>query len=409
LLFAVATTLPAQRYGRPILLPDAHTPNTCLILDPSVYAHAAPTLADLRILDQTHHEIPYAITLSGPSSPESIPATILNQTLRTPTRLTLDLQTPPLPYSALDLTFNAQNFFATAKLTGLRTLTDPQPIYLGTFTLFDLTAQHLGQNTHLEFAESTFPYLHLDLQLTPIAANLQALAVTSAIIPPTRQSQTLYTPLLTAQTFTQTPTETVATFQLPAHVPVERITFTLAPSETQNFSRNVTITAQSTASNTPPETLTGTISHVQTTLLGHKIASDSLAIPAILGSNARDAATVTVTIQNDTAPPLKIRAITLEMRQRKLCFPTPTAAIITYGNRTLTAPTYPFATTFNPATPTRRATLGPETQPLLPDAILPQEPSLTNPPLRLTLALLATVLAASALALRLFKRRFHKK
>jgi hypothetical protein len=423
LLFFLATTLQAQRYSRPILLPHTNhpTPNTCLILDSTTYAHSAPTLTDLRIHEFDHHEIPYAITLSGPSSTESTPAAILNQTLRSPTRLTFDLQTPPRPYSALDLTLTTQNFIATVKLTGLRSLDDMSPTYLGTFTLYDLTAQHLGQDAHLEFAESNFPYVHLDIELSPspgaaapklrlsnpivnTIANPLAL-VTSARFPSTRQSQTLYTPLATTQAFTQTPTETITTIQLPRHVPVERITFDLDPIGTANFNRTVAITAQSSAPNTPAETITGTISRVHTNLLGHRIAHESLSVPAILGSNARDAATVTITIQNDSAPPLKIRAITLEMRQRKLCFPTPAAATLTYGDPTRTASNYPFATTFNPTTTTQIATLGPESYPLLPDAILPPRPSLTNPPPRLTLALVATLLAASALSMRLFKRR----
>jgi hypothetical protein len=334
-------------------------PGACFLLDSSVYAHSTPTLSDLRLFGSPNGssaEIPYAITVSGLATAESEPARILNRTHPAANRLGFDLQMPQRPYSAVALTLGDRDFVASAKLSGISAPSAKQSTYLGTLTLYDLTERNLGRDTTLQFAESTFPYLHIDLEFTPLASP-SAPELTAATVPPTRQAQTLYTTVAETQTISQQPGASIATLALPAHVPVERIAIELDPSEASNFSRSVTVSAQ--APNIPEETVTGEISRVRLTLAGRDLRHQSLAVPAVLGANARQPASVTVTIQNGTAPPLKIHSIRLEMRQRKLCYPVSASSGVSlvYGDPVLPAPTYPFATTFNPAAPTRPANL----------------------------------------------------
>ena len=52
------------RYQRTITVPGG-AGQSCAIIDPQVFPHAAPSLKDLRLY-QNGHEVPYAITLSVP-------------------------------------------------------------------------------------------------------------------------------------------------------------------------------------------------------------------------------------------------------------------------------------------------------------------------------------------------------
>jgi hypothetical protein len=387
LLLAAANAPPnepalnAFRYDRqvlsPAISPQNASPNACATLDANVFAHTSPGLADLRLLDSTGKlEIPYVVTVSN-TSPTSDAARIFNaipsNAATGKPQLNLDLEMPHRPYSQVDLTFQLKNFVASAHVLGLRTLNDPHPVFLGDIPLFDLTAQNLGSGTSLPIAESTFPYLHLRLTFQPApqspAPVLTPSTVASAQVPPARQAQTLYTGIAqsfaSSQSGNQSGNQTITTFAVPAHVPIERVSFDLDPAETANFSRPVVISAtlSATLSATSPgngttETLSGAISRVSLHLGDRQIQQESLSIPAILAANAQAPATVTVAIQNGAQPPLKIRSVRLEMRQRQLCFPAATTqATLAYGASLLRPPTYDFARTFNAAAPVRRAML----------------------------------------------------
>jgi len=398
------------RYQRPITIPPRPPADACAVLDAQVFAHANP-LEDLRIYS-ANQEVPYAVTFSG-TAPTGDPAGILNLGLKSPRALSFDLQMPDRPYSAVALTLNAHDFLASAHVTGLKSLTDKNPTYLGTFTLFDLTTQRLGHSSSVQLAESTFPYLHLDLTLTPAPGN-NSLAVSPSIVaaaevPPSRLAQTLYTPVAETSTITQRPRESVATFTIPAHVPVERVTFDLDPADHTNFSRSVIVSSKPTiAREGEPSTeqLSGEISRVRLTEAGQEIHQQSLSIPAILGSNEQAPATVEVAIQNGDDQPLKIHSVTLEMRQRKLCFAIPTQpATLFYGAPNVPAPVYDFGRLFNATDAVRTATL--DAEQLNPQFLPPAPPkqSLTERyPQLLWIALLAVVSILAAIAFRSAKR-----
>jgi len=362
---SLAPPLSSFRYTREVIYPasspEDSSPNACAILDANVFAHSNMGLDDLRLFDPTgKSEIPYVVTLSSTSG-NSDPARIVKVVAGGARQLDLDLEMPHRSYSQVDLSLNARDFVASAHVTGLRTLADTHPVFLGDITLFDLTSQHLGSSTFLPIAESTFPYLHLSLTFEAAPGNAALLitpsTVASAQVPAARQAQTLYTAIAQSFAIAQRGPRTVVTFSVPAHVPIERVSFDLGPAEQSNFSRAVTITA-STSSSAPVETLNGQISRVHTTLGDQQIHEQSLSIPAILGSNAQSPATVEIAIQNGPQPPLKIRNVRLEMRQRQLCFPAVgTNATLAYGATTAQPATYEFARTFNATSPARRATL----------------------------------------------------
>jgi hypothetical protein len=100
---------------------------------------------------------------------------------------------------------------------------------------------------------------------------------------------------------------------------------------------------------------------VRLTEAGEDVRESSLSIPAILGSNGQSPATVEVAIQNGDDRPLQLRSVSLEMRERKLCFAAAAApATLFYGAPGMAAPVYDFGRLFQPTEPARTATLGPE-------------------------------------------------
>jgi hypothetical protein len=372
------------RYSRSVTLqPDANsTSQACAVLDAAVFAHAAPTLADLRLFQAQgpgQTELPYAITTSRSTLLPPDLARVLNLGMRG-SHIVFDLQMPARSYTELDLQLGGHDFLATATVTGLGSLTPEragQGTALGAFTLYDLTAQHLARNTSIPLQESSFPILHVDLALTPAPGSsfvARPEMVQGAEVPPSREAQTLYTPVAQTTRFEQRGRKTIATLSLPAHVPVERITFSLPagpdgkPGST-NFSRPVRVTVRpaSPPKDQPaaePESLAGEISRVHLTEAGQAIREESLSMPATIGSNATEDSTVEIAIENGDDRPVPLASATLEMRQRSLCFATATGtqapAFLFYGDAALAPPVYDFSRLFNPAASSRLALLGPE-------------------------------------------------
>ncbi|WP_041597141.1 DUF3999 family protein [Granulicella tundricola] len=423
-------------YQRPVTLPAGQTSRTCVTLDAPVFAHSNATLSDLRLYTGSA-EVPYATTISESSLEPPESARILNLGERSG-RITFDLQMPPRSYTQVVLDLTGANFLATAHVTGLHSADDKSGTTLGAFTLFDLTAQHLSRNTTIPLQESSFPYLHIDLAVTPAPASppqtFSPTMVQGAQIPPTRDAQTLYTAVAETSAFTQQETPqlgraTVADITIPARIPVERITFTLAPGSKLNFSRPVRITATpqkegvilSAAKNLSssleapdpasgaPETITGEITQVRLIANGPEIHQERLSIPATLGANLHAPAHIQIAIQNGDDKPLPVAAVRLEMRQRKLCFDPPAGAAggkaepvtLAYGDPALTPPIYDYARLFNPAAPTRPAILGPE-QPNPNYIPRPQQlrPFTERHPELLWVALLAVVAVLGVIAFR---------
>jgi Protein of unknown function (DUF3999) len=356
------------RYRQAITLSAGAGPS-CVTIDPRIFPHAAPSLKDIRVymLSQGQsREVPYAVTLSESSQQDTEQARVMNLGMRGRT-IVFDLAMPARPYTEIALDLDGKDVLATANVSGLSEPNAVASTSLGDFTLFDLTSQHLSRSTTLRLQESSFPYLHVELNVSPAPDNRTFAAtpemVRGATVPPSREAQSLYTTAAETSAITQRGRETIATFYLPERVPIERISFTLASDFKSNFSRDVRITDR--PAGTPAssaETIIGTILRVHLTQSGREIRQQQLSIPAILGSNLQSAATVEVAIQNGDDAPLPVSAVRLEMRERKLCFDAPTAGPLTlfYGDSTLTAPQYDYARFFSPATPIHVAQLGPE-------------------------------------------------
>src|ERR1700679_1871823 len=138
------------RYVRSLTLPRGASGIACAVLDASVYAHTASSSADdLRVFladdRQKPQEIPFVISYSAAQPPDAQTATVRNLTLHN-RDLVFDLDMPRRAYTQVDLQLAAQNFLATAEVSGSNGNGGPTKP-LGVFTLFDLTGRHLARST----------------------------------------------------------------------------------------------------------------------------------------------------------------------------------------------------------------------------------------------------------------------
>jgi hypothetical protein len=350
------------RYQRTVTTSGAG--QNCVVIDPQIFPHAAPSLRDLRLY-QDGREVPYAITVSVPQQPDSDDGYVRNLGLRG-RNIVFDVEMPNRPYTEITLELAGQDFLATATVSGTRDRDYANQTRLGEFTLFDLTSQHLSRNTTLHLQEASLPYLHIELAVSPATGNRSLNAtpdmVRGVTVPPSREAQSIYTTAATTTTITQRGRLSVATFVLPERIPVERVSFDLAPTYKANFSRDIRISDRPEGSNPVSESLAGTILRVHLTQAGREIRHEQLSVPAILGSNMQSAATVEVAIDNGDDTPLPVTAIRLEMRQRKICFDVATADGLTlfYGDRALSAAKYDYARLFSLSDAMHTAQLGPE-------------------------------------------------
>jgi hypothetical protein len=226
----------------------------------------------------------------------------------------------------LELDPAVHDFVATAVVTGANAL-GGRTTALGTFTLFDLASQRLSRDTAIPLQESTFKVLHVVLSVSAApgaaAARFVPGMVRGAQVPPSREAQTIYSTVASVSVPTTgelaTARKTRFDLDLPLRVPVERVSFDLAPGYRGNFSRDVTIHARSNpdattpAESLPVESVTGTIYRVHTTQDGQTIDQQELSVPAVLGANLQRAAKVEVTIENgdDQIPGWRRRSTTM--------------------------------------------------------------------------------------------------
>lgn len=400
------------QFERGIEVPPGATGRVCAGLDGTVYAHS-PALTDIRLYAGTPaQEVPYAL-LTSQATAASESAIVLDLGERGG-HIVFDLEMPERPYSTVNLKLSGQDFLATAAVSGMNTLGNccGSGTGLGTFTLFDLSGQHLGRSTSLPLAESTFRYLHVDLAAKAIPGRPgftpEAAMVEGAEIPPSREAQTIYTTVAETAQITQSGRESVATFEVPAHVPVERVVFGMDTADKTNFSRSVTVTATAKGQMDAAqanEVVGGEISRVRMTAAGKEIREESLGVPAILGSNARTPMTLKIAVENGDDKPLAIRAVKLEMRERKLCYDAPAQPVtMYYGDDQLVAPVYDYSRLFQPGAPSGPAHLDAE-QPNPIYVARADGRSLTDKhPELLWVALLAVVFVLGVVALRSAKR-----
>lgn len=425
----------------------------CAVLDAQMFPHAAPSLTDLRIFptqaaspgspaaNVAVYEVPYAITLSEAASEETESARVLNLGTSggrsSSAKIVFDLAMPERPYTGVTLDLDPQihDFLATATVSGSDFPDrDARLTTLGSFTLFDLSSQHLSRDTMLPLEESTFRYLHVVLSVSPApgagptsAERFVPAMVKGARVPPSREAQILYTTVAETAAVSTVGRESRATFQIPPRVPVERVSFRLAPGFKGNFSRDVRVSAVTdpapkrksvtTAGGAAaeadgdgraslPEAIGGNIMRVHTTEAGREIRSEQLGISAVLGANLQRPAKVQVNLENGDDQPLPIASVRLEMRQRKLCFDVPAGGsasaglVLYYGDPDLLVPVYDYQRLFMASDKALVAELEPERLNATYHPVVVVRPFTERHPEVLWIALIAVISVLGVVALK---------
>jgi len=404
------------RYERSVETPAGAKGQACAVLDATVFAHALSRSGnDLRLFADGVRETPFALVENEPQPADVQTATLLNLGMRNGD-VVFDLEMPQRAYTDVTLKLDAKDFLATAKVSGSDGHGDPLT-ELGTFALFDLSRQHLSRSTTLTLQEASFAELHVTLHMTAIDGGpwpgLQASLVEGATVPPSREAQTLTTVAAETTSIDQHGHRSVATLRIPAHVPVERVSFELDPAYTKNFLRSITITARPDAAedSAAMETLGGEISSVRLPhAAGGAIDVRRLSVDAALGANLEGGATIEVAVENGDDTPLPIKAVRLEMRQRTVCFEAApgTAYSLRYGDAALRAPVYDYARLFAPEEKPVAATLGPEQPNPQFTERADSRPYTERHPELLWIGLLAVVAILGTTALHSIKKQGHK-
>ena len=368
-LLALAAATPNVkyfRYERAVEVPGGGgARQTCAVLDEGIYAHAAPGLGDVRLYRENGadaQETPYAMREAAPMEQQQKEIAPLNLGHKG-AHTTFEAQMPAGRYSDVELDIPAKDFIASVAVTGADTESGREGTELGLFTIFDLSGQKLGRSTVLHLPESDLKYLYFRIDGPVKPEDVHGLTVER--VPVKRQ----YVTVADTNQVTQKGKATVATFQVPAHVPVERVEFVVG-AEPANFSREVTVQARAVPSrkaNTdqePPQPVasSGNLLRLHTTREGQKIDEEDLAVGAPWMDSGDAESTWTVTVDNGDDTPLAITDVRLEMAERRLCFDAAagTTYRLLYGDAALAAPQYDYAKLFAPDANAGVAGLGAE-------------------------------------------------
>lgn len=409
LLLAAATPEVRHfRYERAVTGAGARAGQTCAVLDATVYEHAAPQLADVRLYRGTGRdaaETPYTIWQKPAVQPPGGTIAPLNLGHRG-VQTTFEAEMPEGRYSDVTLDISAKNFVATVAVTGAQTGDGREGTELGLYTIFDLTAQKLGRSMVLHLPESNYRYLYFAIRGPVKPEDVHGL---------TAERAAPKVPFVTVATTNQTIQkrhETVIRLGLPARAPVDRIVF-LPQAEPRNFSRRVTVNIHPVAG-TPrereedmpePVETSGTLLRLHALRDGHQIDEEQLTVEAPRFDFGNDGSQWTITIDNGDDAPLNIQSVQLEMAERQLCFDAAAGAAYTlfYGDAALSSPRYDYATLFAPDTNAAVARLGPEQVNPAYETRPDRRPFTERHPELLWLALILVVLVLGGVARRTAK------
>ncbi len=355
------------------------------VVDPEVWAHARPDLADLRIY-ASDQEIGYALaTERGSGRTRETPVSIFNLgSVDDAAQFTIDTQGAG-EYNRVVLDLDARDFVSRATVDGLDDL-NARGLRLGTFTLYDFTREQLGRSVIVKLPDSRFRYLRFTL---PGIAPAQVRSATLAF---SQETKPIWTDLAVRVSIAQSGRDTVVTWLQPKNVPLDRVALVVRPDD-PNYRRGVTLF------NADDEPVTrGQVSRVHLQRGGKLVESEANALD-IPGARS---AVFKLVIDNGDDPPLHLQNVGVLSAERRVYFdPRGQSTLrLYYGDSELGAPTYDYAKLFQQSSDVVLAQLGPgRHNPAYtgrPDA----RPWTDRHPTVLWLVLLAAVLALGAIAVR---------
>lgn len=393
------------RYQRAVRnLPPA-AGQACFAIDPAIFAHAAPQLADLRLY-QGKAETPYALRLMAPAAEPDRQVPPLNLGRRAGESV-FDAAMPSGNYRDIQLAIAGQNFIATVEVSGSRQQAQSSQTRIGSYTIFDLTRQKLGRSTVLHLPLSDFPFLHFRIAGPLAPDSIQGITVLGAAA-----GKPKYLTVASTSRIEQQGRDSKIEFQVPAYTPVDRVLFIPAAGAGE-FSRDVRVSVRQIAPRArnsedpqPPSQSFGNLLRIHRVQDGHPIDEERLSIGAPFKQLSSLPTRWTINVENGDDAPLPIASVRLEMVERELCFQAAAASgyALYYGDSALAQPEYDYTTLFTRKPGAALAATGPESsnpqyQPR-PDS----RPFTERHPWLLWAALVIVILLLAAIALRSAKR-----
>jgi hypothetical protein len=298
----------------------------CTVLDASAFAEAEPGLRGLHLM-QDGTEIAVLTTVSEPLQEQTETVRILHLQEQHG-GLSFDLGMPRRAYTQLVFHLRLKDYVATGQVSAKE---DPAT---HEFTLYDLSGSQLGSQSIVELPEMQASMLHVALSVRGRTLRKDDLA--GVDVGPDRAAQSVYTvvatvvatAVATTAEFAHTQRESIVEFDVPAHVPVQRIRFEWSAAAL-NFLRRVRVEAWPASDPNDVETISGTISDVEGMHDGVRLSDAQRDVPMTLGANLQGPAHVRVIVENNGDEPLALQQVTLEMREHKLCFAAKKGAPIT--------------------------------------------------------------------------------
>jgi hypothetical protein len=399
---------PGFRYERPVQLSSAPAPEICVVLPLDLLEHAAPMLQDLRVM-AGDREIAYQVrTSSDVAEQVARPEQILNLGERNGA-ISFDAEmTEPL-YSRVLLKMARSHFSVLVHVSGIDRPGEAGVAFPEIPYSSD-TPEDEPQIKRIMLPESSFRYLHFDIQtlaLEPLTPqDIAGVDVLTRSTEPPRYMQ-----VAAAKAPEQKPHESVYAFALPANAPVERLIFA---SDDPNavFSRTADLerwkgeapaNEEARRREAPVQSEGITLAHPPPAK--GEAASDNADLGVALGLGSSPyASTVLLTIQNGDDAPLALHGITLEMRERQICFlrKANTSYTVRYGDPSLGPPQYDLSPIEAAATNASVSTFGGE-RALAPEAAS-LRPFTERHPVLLWVALILVVGTLGFVALRSAKR-----
>ncbi len=360
------------------------------VIDPEIWAHSRADLADLRLYSG-ESPVQYALfeQNAGVSS-DQVEVKVLN--LGSVSGHTeFDLDTEGLPqYDRIRLHLDAHDFVVTARVSGGNSPGHAKDVQLTPSTLYDFSKEQLGSNVQLKIPASSFRYLHISL-----SPGVRPEQIKGAAIYNVHQQKASYTRAGNCSASSQEQRSTVITCDVLPHVPLNRISFQIDPSQV-NFRRAVTIEDAKGV-----QFAAGEISRVRINRAGTLVTDEDLALP--IGS--ADSTPIKIVINNGENPPLAITAVEPLCLERRVYFdPAGNSSLrLYYGDDKLTAPGYDYARFFHQEPGAVQAALAPGTHNPKYEPRPDDRPWSERHVALLWVAMIMAVVALGAVALRGFR------
>jgi hypothetical protein len=318
-----------------------------VVLDPEIWEHARPDLADIRLYDG-HTQVPYVLRQrTARMLNVEHPAKILNLG-KVGDHAEFDLDASGVPqYDRVRVDVDAKDFVNTVLVFGKDQLGGGRTTQLGPATLYDFSREKLGSNAVLSIATVSFPYLHI--QLSP---GIRPEQVKSATVFDVQEQQPAWTSVGRCGAPAQRDKTTEMECDVPARVPLDRIQFYI-PAEQVNFRRNVSV-----SNSGGTQIANGNISRLRIRHQGKTVSTEDLAVSVWSPHKEH----ITVSIQNGDDQPLPISSVEPLAMERRLYFDPAGKRLLKlyYGDPKLEPAVYDYAKFFEEDPAAVQAQLGPD-------------------------------------------------